>query len=74
MNRFQIFLTSELLECEWSVSCPGCFIPWKEHSPTIVTGGWDEASIGLDNVERRKILRLLRYELRPQIGIMTKQR
>jgi hypothetical protein len=41
-------------------------MPWKEHHVAILTGGWDEARVDPGNVERRKILHLLGYELRSQ--------
>jgi hypothetical protein len=52
------FLTSALYGGEWSASRPNRFTPG-----TNCIGGWVAPIIGLDDVERRKIVLLPRLEL-----------
>jgi hypothetical protein len=58
-----VFLTLALVGSEWSFS--------RSDSFTLGThwiGGWVDPRIGLDDVEKRKIVPLLRFELRPLGG------
>jgi hypothetical protein len=59
-----IFLTSALVEGEWSASRPGSFTPRKEPSGTHWIGGWVGPRAGLDDVEKGKFLTLPGLELR----------
>jgi hypothetical protein len=59
------FLTSGLDGGLWSASRPGRFIPEERAHSTHYIGGWVGFRTGLDDVERRKILLLPRFELRP---------
>jgi hypothetical protein len=61
------FLTSALLEGEWSASRPGRFIPGEIAPPgTHWMGGWDDLRAGLDVVESRKVIPL--PELEPRLS------
>jgi hypothetical protein len=61
-----IFLTSALVEGEWSASRPGRFT--QGMSPDIHwIGGWVGPSAGLDVVEKREFLTLPGLELRPSV-------
>jgi hypothetical protein len=55
-----IFLTSAIIGREWSASRFDRFIP-----VTHRLGGWVDSRAGLDDVEKRKFLTLLGFELRP---------
>jgi hypothetical protein len=60
--QIHIFLTSALAGCERSASRLG------ERSPCVHwIGGWVSRRAGLDDVERRTFLILLRPELRPPV-------
>jgi hypothetical protein len=58
------FLTSALDGGEWSASRPGLFIPGERAPGTHWIGGWVDPRAGLDDVEKRKFLTLLGFELR----------
>jgi hypothetical protein len=60
-----VFLTSAPVAGEWSTSHHGPFTPEEVASGTHWIGGWVGPKTGLDDMERRKILPLLRFELRP---------
>jgi hypothetical protein len=60
-----IFLTSVLVEGEWSASRPGRFTPGEKAPSTHWIGGWVGPRAGLDDVEKRKFLTLPGLELRP---------
>jgi hypothetical protein len=55
-----IFLTSALVEGEWSASRPDSFTPGAHW-----LGGWVGPRAGLDDVKRRKFLTLPELEQRP---------
>jgi hypothetical protein len=63
-----VFLTSALVEGDWSASRPGRFNS-GERAPrapsTYRIGGLVEPRTGLDDVEKRKFLTLPGLELRP---------
>jgi hypothetical protein len=63
-----VFLTSALVEGEWSASRPGHFNPGERAPGTHWRGGWVDPITGLDDVEKRKILPLPGLELRPLGG------
>jgi hypothetical protein len=50
---------------EWSASRPGPFTPGERALGTHWIGGWVGPRAGLDAVERRKIIHLQGFELRP---------
>jgi hypothetical protein len=52
-------LTLALDGDEWSASCPGHCTPGERAPCTYCIGGWVTPRIGLDDVERRKILPVL---------------
>jgi hypothetical protein len=56
-------LTSALVGGEWSASCPGLFTPKEKARGTLCIGGWEGPIAGLDNVEKRKFLTVLGFEL-----------
>jgi hypothetical protein len=58
-----VFLTSALAKGEWSTSRPGRFTPGERAPGSHWIGGWEDPTIGLNDVKRRKILLLLRLEL-----------
>jgi hypothetical protein len=58
MYRSTFSLTSALVGGEWSVSCPGRFIPGERALTTQWIGGWVGPRAGLDDVEKRKFLTL----------------
>jgi hypothetical protein len=60
-----VFLTSALVEGEWSASRPCRFTIGESVPSTHWVGGWVGPRAGLDDVEKRKFLTLLRLELRP---------
>jgi hypothetical protein len=57
MHR-HIFLTSELVGGEWSVSRPSCFTPGERVPSTHWIGGWVGPRAGLNDLEKRKFLTL----------------
>jgi hypothetical protein len=63
--QIQVFLTWALVGGGWSASCPGRFTPGETAPGTHWIGVWVDPRAGLDNVEKRKFLNLLRLELRP---------
>jgi hypothetical protein len=60
-----IFLTSALVGGEWSKSRPGRFTPGERAPRTHWIGGWVDLRAGLDDLEKRKLLTLPGFELRP---------
>jgi hypothetical protein len=60
-----IFLTSALVGGEWSASRPCRVNPRERALGTHWIGGWVGPRTGLDNVEKRKFLSLLRLKVRP---------
>jgi hypothetical protein len=60
-----VFLTWALVRGEWPFSRPGRSTTDKRERDTVTPwrGGWVGPGIGLDNVERRKILLLQGLEL-----------
>jgi hypothetical protein len=60
-----IFLTSALVEDEWSASRVCHFTPDESAPGTHWIGGWVDPRAGLDDVEKRKFLALPGLELRP---------
>jgi hypothetical protein len=65
MYKIHVFLTSEIVEREWSASLSGRFTLGERTPGTHWIGGWVNPRGGLDVVERRKILPLLVLKLRP---------
>jgi hypothetical protein len=63
--QIHIFLTSALVAGEWSDSRPGRFTPGERDHSTLWKGGWLDSRIGLDDMEKRKFLTQLGFELRP---------
>jgi hypothetical protein len=63
--KIHIFMTSALIECEWSTSRPGRFNLGERALGTHRIGGWVSPRAGLDDVEKRKIFTLQGLELRP---------
>jgi hypothetical protein len=59
-----IFLTSALVEGEWSASRPGHFTPWERATGTHWIGGSVDPRIGLDDMKKRNFLPLPGLELR----------
>jgi hypothetical protein len=57
-----IFLTSALDGGEWSASRPGRFILWETVPGTHRIGSWVGLRAGLDDVEKREFLTLLRLK------------
>jgi hypothetical protein len=60
-----IFLTSELIGDEWSASRAGRFNPGERAPGIHWIGGWMDPRACLDDVEKRKLLTLPGFELRP---------
>jgi hypothetical protein len=56
--RPMFFLTSALVEDEWSVSRPGHFIPGVRAPCAHWIGGWMDPRAGLDDTEKWKFLTL----------------
>jgi hypothetical protein len=63
--QIRVFLTLALIGGEMSTSRPGRFTAGKGAPGTHFIAGWLGPRIGLDDVEKRKILILLGLELRP---------
>jgi hypothetical protein len=59
-----VFLTSTIVEGEWSASHTSRFNPGERTPGAHFIGGWVGPRTGLDDVERRKILSLPGLELR----------
>jgi hypothetical protein len=65
MNVYiHIFLTSALVEGEWSASRPSRFAPGERASDTRTIGGYVNPRGGLDDMEKRKFLTLPELEIR----------
>jgi hypothetical protein len=60
-----IFLTSALVEGEWSASRPYRFTPGERAPSTHWLGGWVEPRAGMDDAGKKKFLNLPELELRP---------
>jgi hypothetical protein len=72
--QIHVFFTLTLVEGEWSVLCPCCFITMGKASCTNRIGDWVGPRTGLDDADRRKILPLPGLELQPlysQLAIPT---
>jgi hypothetical protein len=68
-----MFLTSTLAGGEWSASRP-CLFTTRERAPgTHWIGGWVDPIVGLNDVEKRKLLTLPRLELRPLVRSVRSQ-
>jgi hypothetical protein len=63
--QIHIFLTSEIAEGEWSASGPCRFTPGERAPGTHWIGGWVDPRADMDDVEKRKFLTLLGFELQP---------
>jgi hypothetical protein len=63
--KIHVFLTLALVGDEKSALHPSHFIPRERALNTHWVGGWMGPRIGLDDIESRKILPLLRLELQP---------
>jgi hypothetical protein len=61
--QIHIFLTSSLVDGEWSASRPGRFTPGERAPSTHWIGGWVDPRACLDGVEKRKFLALPGLEL-----------
>jgi hypothetical protein len=48
----QVFLTSALVEGEWSASLPGRFYPRGKSPQYPLIGGWVDPRAGLDKMEK----------------------
>jgi hypothetical protein len=62
--QIDIFLTSALLEGEWSDSRPSRLTPGERAPGIHWIGGWMGPRFGLDDMEENKFLTLLGLELR----------
>jgi hypothetical protein len=62
--EIHIFLTSALVEGECSTSRPGRFTPGERAHGTHWIGGWVDLRVGLDDMEKRKLLTLPGLKLR----------
>jgi hypothetical protein len=60
-----VFLTSALVEGEWSASRPGRFTSDERASGTHWVGRWMDPNAGLNYMEKWKLLTLPWNELRP---------
>jgi hypothetical protein len=58
-----VFLTSALVGGEWLASRPGRFTPGERAPGTHCIGSSVGPKVGLDNMERRKILPLPEFKL-----------
>jgi hypothetical protein len=63
--QIHTFLTSALFGDVWSASRPSRFTPEEKAPGTLWIGGWLDLVTGTDNVEKRKILPLPGFEIRP---------
>jgi hypothetical protein len=63
--QIHVFLTSALVGGEWSASCSSLFTPGEKVPGTHWKGGWLGPRAGLDDLEKRKSLTLLGFELDP---------
>jgi hypothetical protein len=54
--QMHVFLTSALVQGEWSASHPSCFTPGERAPSTHWIGGWADPKAGLDNMEKLKSL------------------
>jgi hypothetical protein len=63
--KIHIFLTSALVEGEWSASRSCRFTPWERAPSTHRIGGLEHPRAGLDDMEKLKFFTLLGLELRP---------
>jgi hypothetical protein len=61
--QIHIFLTSILVEDDWTASRPCRFTPGERASGTPWIGGWADSRAGLDDVDKRKFLTLSGLEL-----------
>jgi hypothetical protein len=64
-EQMHVFLTSAVVEGEWSASRPDRFISEERASGTPRIGGLVGARAGLDDIEEWKFLTLPGLELRP---------
>jgi hypothetical protein len=62
MGLFFFFLAMALVG-DWSASCTGCFTLGERAPGTHWIGGWVGPRVSLDDVEKRKFLTLLGFEL-----------
>jgi hypothetical protein len=60
-----IFLNSALVGGAWSFQARAALPPWERFPGTHWIGGWVGPRVGLDDVEKRKLLTLTGFELRP---------
>jgi hypothetical protein len=60
-----IFLTSALVEEEWSVLRPCLFTPRERATCTHWIGGWVDPRGSVDDMEKRKLMTISGLELRP---------
>jgi hypothetical protein len=63
--QIHAFLTSALVEGEWSASRPGLFTPGERATVTHWIWGWVGLTIWLNNMEKWNFLTLPGLELRP---------
>jgi hypothetical protein len=63
-----VFLTSALVEGEWSASRPCRFTPGERAPGTHWIGGWLDPRAGLDDTESREFLILPGLQFRPLGG------
>jgi hypothetical protein len=59
------FLMTALDGGEWSTSCAGCFTGRERAPATNWMGGWVGLRVGLDAMEKKKMLPLAGIEFRP---------
>jgi hypothetical protein len=63
--EIHVFLTSALVEGEWSDSRTGRFTPAERAPGTHWIGGWVGPRTGMDDMEKRKFLPVPGLERRP---------
>jgi hypothetical protein len=63
--EIHVFLSSALVGIQWSDSRPGRFTPEERIPGTHWMGGWVGSRAGMNDVEKRKLLTLPGFELRP---------